>query len=167
MAKDKLFTPEDFDKEPKFPQKNIVKWIVGSFLGIIIIVAIIFGLKGCDSKLESNPVEEINLVNGIEEDSIADIPQGENVSVKKENVEVVPEVFTNRETENDAPQVITATSEQLAEQSAASVSSDVESEAIKVIRGDYGNCPERKKNLGDKYQLIQNRVNQLKRQGVF
>lgn len=47
------------------------------------------------------------------------------------------------------------------------VSSDIESEAIKVIRGDYGNNPGRKNNLGDKYEDVQKRVNELKRQGKF
>lgn len=50
---------------------------------------------------------------------------------------------------------------------ATNVSNDVEAEAIKVIRGDYGIGQERKDKLGDKYQTIQNRVNELKREGLF
>lgn len=49
----------------------------------------------------------------------------------------------------------------------ANVSSDVEAEAMKVIRGDYGNGVERKDRLGSNYQAIQNRVNELKREGLF
>ena len=48
-----------------------------------------------------------------------------------------------------------------------SVSIDVEAEAMKVIRGDYGIGQERKNQLGDNYQIIQNRVNELKKEGVF
>ena len=47
------------------------------------------------------------------------------------------------------------------------VSNDDEAEAMKVIRGDYGIGQERKNKLGDKYQTIQNRVNELKREGLF
>ena len=47
------------------------------------------------------------------------------------------------------------------------VSNDVEAEAMKVIRGDYGVGQERKNKLGEKYQTIQNRVNELKHEGVF
>lgn len=47
------------------------------------------------------------------------------------------------------------------------VSNDVEAEAMKVIHGDYGIGQERKNKLGEKYQTIQNRVNELKREGVF
>ncbi len=48
-----------------------------------------------------------------------------------------------------------------------SITNDVEAEAMKVIRGDYGIGRERKAKLGSKYQPIQNRVNELKREGVF
>ena len=47
------------------------------------------------------------------------------------------------------------------------VSNDVEAEAMKVIRGDYGVGQERKNKLGERYQTIQNRVNELKHEGVF
>lgn len=47
------------------------------------------------------------------------------------------------------------------------VSDDVEAEALRVIRGEYGNGAERKRLLGDKYAAIQNRVNELKRHGAF
>ena len=49
----------------------------------------------------------------------------------------------------------------------ASVSNDIEAEALKVIRGDYGIGQERRNKLGSQYQAIQNRVNELKREGVF
>ena len=47
------------------------------------------------------------------------------------------------------------------------ISNDIEAEAIKVIRGDYGLGQERKDKLGAKYQIIQSRVNELKREGIF
>lgn len=47
------------------------------------------------------------------------------------------------------------------------VSNDVEAEAMKVIRGDYGVGQERKDKLGPQYRPIQNRVNQLKKEGAF
>ena len=47
------------------------------------------------------------------------------------------------------------------------ISNDVEAEAMKVIRGDYGVGQERKEKLGTKYKIIQSRVNELKRKGIF
>lgn len=51
--------------------------------------------------------------------------------------------------------------------SIANISNDVETEALKVIRGDYGIGQERKDKLGEKYKTIQTRVNELKREGLF
>lgn len=44
---------------------------------------------------------------------------------------------------------------------------NIEAEALKVIQGDYGVGQERKNKLGTQYQAVQNRVNELKREGVF
>lgn len=51
--------------------------------------------------------------------------------------------------------------------SSISISNELEQEALKVIRGEYGIGLERKNRLGDRYQPIQSRVNELKREGVF
>ena len=40
-------------------------------------------------------------------------------------------------------------------------------EALKVIRGDYGDGKVRRNQLGVNYKRIQNRVNELKRSGIF
>lgn len=50
---------------------------------------------------------------------------------------------------------------------ASNISNDVETEAMRVIRGDYGVGQVRKNKLGSKYKPIQSRVNELKREGVF
>lgn len=47
---------------------------------------------------------------------------------------------------------------------ARSFDGDVEAMALRVIRGDFGNNPDRRQKLGDDYQVIQNRVNELMRQ---
>lgn len=45
------------------------------------------------------------------------------------------------------------------------VHSELEQEALSVIRGNYGNNPVRRRKLGDRYQEIQDRVNQMYREG--
>lgn len=47
---------------------------------------------------------------------------------------------------------------------ARSSDGDIEAMALRVIRGDFGNNPDRRLKLGDDYQVIQNRVNELMRQ---
>lgn len=48
----------------------------------------------------------------------------------------------------------------------ASVSGDVEENARRVIRGDFGNGQERKDKLGSSYSEIQGKVNEMYRQGL-
>ena len=47
----------------------------------------------------------------------------------------------------------------------SSASGTIEEEAIKVIRGEYGNGDVRKKNLGGRYAEIQSKVNEMYRNG--
>lgn len=47
------------------------------------------------------------------------------------------------------------------------VDGDVETNAHRVIRGDFGNGQERKDRLGSSYSEIQGRVNEMYRQGLF
>ena len=62
----------------------------------------------------------------------------------------------------------TQTTNNVATNNASSVvSNDVEAEALKVIRGEYGIGQERKNRLGNRYDAIQQRVNELKREGAF
>lgn len=50
--------------------------------------------------------------------------------------------------------------------SAIPVNDSLEQKAIAVIRGTYGNGLERKQKLGDKYTVIQNKVNEMYRDGL-
>ncbi len=51
--------------------------------------------------------------------------------------------------------------------SLASLSSSVDENALRVIRGEFGNGQERKNALGDRYTEIQSRVNEMYREGRF
>lgn len=170
MAKEKLFTPEDFDKEPRSPKKNTIKWIIRgvAVIGVIgAIVALIFGLKGCYSDNEIIASKEIVSTREIVDVSNADTTDIDKAAVVNEDVEQISEDQVTQETGNNANLETKEAYKPTVVQPNPGVSSNVESEALKVIRGDYGNYPERKNALGDKYESIQNRVNQLKHQGVF
>lgn len=168
MAKEKLFTPEDFDKEPKAPKNNYKKWVVAAIIVIVVIVAMVLGLKGCESDNQSQDAESqqpavatgfdsnADSVVVIESDT-ADINASQEFETSSDEVEV-----------NDENQLSKTESERMQDSiDNKNVSFDIEAEALKVIRGDYGNNPQRKSHLGNKYQSIQNRVNELKHQGVF
>lgn len=167
MAKDKLFTPEDFDKEPRTSKKNYLKWIIISVIVLHVIIAIILGLKcsGSDNKSQTPEVVTTNVTEM--QDSVITSEVVEKQDSIYSDAQLVNEsTFENNTTKDSS--ISKSYSEQVAEPIVTTDDvSNVETEAIKVIRGDYGNNPERKKILGTNYQSIQNRVNELKRQGAF
>ena len=160
MAKEKLFTPEDFDKDPKSPKRSHIKWIAGTLVAAIAIIAIIVCVKGCDS----------------EEKYATELQQPSSVVEEKVNVTdtIVNEVSQPQQTEVEPADSLQEAAEgQTADDTAATTApqtqniTDGEAEAMKVIRGVYGNYPERKNALGDNYMIIQNRVNELMQQRQY
>ena len=164
-------------------------WIVGAILVIAIIAWLC--VRGCSSSNDNGvitepTVEAVEASGASEGEAVVEEPTVEeeaqpSSSSEAETESPAAEEGTSASTatapETQAP-AATATSETAsrptsntvsaaASAPAAEVSSDIEAEAMKVIRGDYGTGLERKLRLGSKYREIQNRVNELKSQGVF
>ena len=158
--------------EPEEKKNNKWLWII---LAIIVVILLIWWLLPGTSKeseplVEEETTEEVTTPaeNPEEVSEEAEIPAGEDVvegnvnndgsSNQSEPVVNTPETIpstpqsTNNVVTNNAPSV---------------VPNDIEAEAIKVIRGDYGIGQERKNKLGNQYEAIQRRVNELKREGAF
>ena len=170
MAKEKLFTPEDFDKpkDKSFWQK-CKNWIIGCIVIAALAVAIVALVKSCDTQKEvkeptekETPGTEIPTnAEGSETVEQETAPETKEVEQGEEQTAMAPVV--------DIPEVEPKPEATTAKPTTqpANVSDNIEQEAMNVIRGDYGNVPERREKLGSKYQEIQNRVNQLKKEGVF
>ena len=156
------------------PQKNISPNLIWVILGIIAICVICYFIffKSEDTS-KSEPVQKTEIV---EETIVSTSPVSDKEKTTEENLstpdnEVSDNTESNEAGVNDAP-VATDNNPNVAmpatnAASLSNVSSDVDAEAMKVIRGDYGVGLERKNKLGTKYQTIQSRVNELKREGVF
>ena len=169
-------------------------WIVGAILVVAIIAWLC--VRGCSSNdqgVTTEPtVEAVEATGASEEEAVVEEPATENegeqsVSSEAEvdgptteeiasaSTATAPEAPASAATATSASTPTIATSETVSRPSgntvsatpAAQVSSDIEAEALKVIRGEYGTGFERKLKLGSKYREIQNRVNELKRQGAF
>lgn len=151
------------------PSKKWI-WVVAA-----IIVVGLFGYwafsksgKAAEEASSTEVVEEViakqpPTTSELEKDDIAD-ESTVDTATPSENI-----IGSQAEAQQD-PDAESHTSETMKPSTAlakSNVSNDVEAEAMKVIRGDYGVGQERKKKLGVKYQTIQNRVNELKREGVF
>lgn len=166
MGKEKIFKPEDFDKDPDTPEKKYTGKIVGAAVVVLLIVGIVvfFSMKGGGS---DNPSTQ--LPQSVEEPVILDSSSKVRSEVEIEESQISDLAINTDKAKNGA----TSKEDRMEESTAVptspspAVSSNIEQEAMKVIRGDYGVGQERRDKLGNQYGPIQNRVNQLKREGAF
>ena len=156
------------------PDKSNSKTWLWILLGVIALCVIGYFIF---SKSEDTAVTESEQETVIVEETI--LP-ADSVGNQEESAEEVPLTHENEvsniaddqntvaneaQTDTDNNSNITTATTSVA--SKANVSNDVEAEAMKVIRGDYGVGQERKDKLGPKYRTIQSRVNEMKREGIF
>lgn len=146
------------------------KWIIGII--IILVIGLIAWWLTSKSQRPEAPTPAIPEVetepNQVPDDSMADeTSEGVNVPDATEKAEATAETDTAT---NDAPTSDEATQgssrpdkpiQGTAETVGTVATDDIETEALNVIRGKYGNNPDRKNALGSRYNDIQTRVNQL------
>lgn len=162
----------DPNPEPEEKKNNKWLWIILAIIVVILLIWWMFPGTTTESQpvVEEETIEEVTTPaeNPEEVSEEAEIPAGEDAveenvnndgsSNPSEPVVNTPETIpttpqsTNNVVTNNAPSV---------------VPNDIEAEALKVIRGDYGIGQERKNKLGNQYEAIQRRVNELKREGAF
>lgn len=169
------------------PQSSRKKWIWG-VVGIAVLALVVWMLlSGGDKTSDGGKVDEVPVADNVDDSQkddetftstdTPDLDNTDNISQEEVDETVSEEVVENENTPSAPTQ--TGTQRQQPSQGESvpavpaapaprpTVSGDIETEARKVIRGDYGVGEERKAILGDKYSQIQSRVNELKRQGVF
>lgn len=157
--------------EPENTKSNRwIWWVVGVII-LCIIGYFLFSKSGKEqpAQPETEVIEEVSAIEGVDE--ATDQPEGVQDEANDEEASEAAQIEHPAETPKAEAQVPVTNVEleqtQPKATESASVSNDIEAEAMKVIRGDYGIGQERKDKLGAKYQPIQNRVNELKREGVF
>lgn len=144
-------------KAPLKPKKNKI-WIWIVLLLVVLSVATYFIIKPENTETIQN--DEL-----IETPAIVEEPSDE---ISKD----VPSDTTSAENANDdntSDKVKETTHPQVDEKSESEVllsEDSIETKAKQVIRGDFGNGLERKNNLGSEYKTIQNRVNQMYKEGL-
>lgn len=160
---------EEPSPTPNEPKSKAWLWIL---LGVIVLGIIGYMLfSKSNDKVAETPEQEIETVAEFS------VPT-DTIAIEDADIEgVAPndgnEVASTSDTKNsnvvDTPATVdnTSTVPSSTQVNKPNVSNDVEAEAMKVIRGDYGIGQERKDKLGSKYLAIQSRVNELKREGIF
>lgn len=160
--------------EPKEEKNNKWPWII---LVIIVIILLIWWLlpgKSTESEtaVEEETIEEVSTPaeNAEKMSDEAEIPAGEDAVEENANNDESSnssEPVENTLETTTAPSAPQTTNNVATNNASSVVSNDVEAEALKVIRGEYGIGQERKNKLGNQYEAIQRRVNELKREGAF
>lgn len=156
--------------EPQPEEKKGNKALI--WIAAIIVVALLawwLWPSSSSSDVVDEPTEQVEESADVAADSVpteTTVPEEQSESAVSEEEASSTSAETNPAT--SAPAAESATTSVTAPVYAtANVSNDIESEARKVIRGDYGVGKERKDRLGSQYQVIQQRVNELKREGAF
>ena len=166
----KIFKAEDFDKpSPKrsWSSKYLKQILLGVFVVICFIIAIKFIPQGCDNggglNSETPNLDTLDVYN-MRNDSLSSVS---NDSVSSDSI-ITPQIVDKEESKDISGSITEenkTTENKTTSQTVVKVSDDVEKEALSVIRGKYGNNPDRRRLLKDRYQEIQSRVNEMYRNG--
>ncbi len=155
MATNNIFSDQDFEKSPN--EKKSKKPLIygGIVAGLIAVGAIGYGVLGNggnEIKTDNSPVSIVS-------DTTATISKVDSAEVKTD-VEESPVAEEPKQEIDSKPTLPTQDT-----QKPSAPVEEVRAAAISVIRGNYGNNPERRRKLGDRYQEIQSKVNEMYRNG--
>lgn len=150
-------------------------WIFLGIIALVVILSFVFlgKNKGSKSQLPKDnggTVVKIDSIKPTEDntettDSIS--VTKEDSALKKDSVNLTPEKSSNEYNSNNGSTTNVAKDELKPQNSSSEpLNGSLEQKAIAVIRGTYGNGLERKQKLGNEYTVIQNKVNEMYRDGL-
>lgn len=166
----KVAEPNPADEEPKAPKSKAWIWVL---VGVAALVVAGYFLFSQSNSVEQAPTAVESTATSADVNTPAEAKPEEPAEEAKVAEVDAPEATPAEVPAPEVPAASAETTETAVPPASASAKAsddapyDLEAEAIKVIRGDYGVGRERKKRLGVRYQPIQNRVNELKREGFF
>ncbi|MDE5876126.1 MAG: hypothetical protein K2H47_01250 [Muribaculaceae bacterium] len=131
-------------------------WVICAIVAVVIIVWIM--PKSCtEAKEDNEPSKLTETVKTVEADSVATTKTDSVVAAVTTLQEVSEPKGNDKPTTTSVPTV----------ESNSKVGDNVEQEALNVIRGEYGNNPQRRSALGKDYEAVQRRVNQMMKSGKY
>lgn len=161
----KLFSEEDFDKptqQGNWFSEHIKQIILGALVIVCIVLVAIFVPRGCTNG--KVPVADTLVTDTTSNDSVTSVVKDTVSADSAKTAGMVDEAKPNVDTKASNEDNKTEGSK-TATQVNVRVTEDVEKEALSVIRGNYGNNPNRRRLLKERYQEIQNKVNEMYRNG--
>lgn len=116
--------------------------------------------ESATTNAETTKPSEVNKTPTATEEG--NVPTTAKVDEKKAEKQFVNETPSAKSARSSLPKQTTTTSQDFS----TPIDDDVEENARRVIRGDFGNGQTRKDKLGSSYSEIQGRVNEMYRQGL-
>ena len=166
---------EPVDKTGGGNKRNL--WV---FLGIVVLAAILFFVfvgkdneTSVQTNVAQNPVTaKADSIQPAKTEETAEKVDSTNVektdnTLKEEPTKATAEMPASESNSKQSSKPDVVKEEKKTQTSSAiPVNGSLEQKAIAVIRGTYGNGLERKQKLGDEYTVIQNKVNEMYRDGL-
>lgn len=161
----KNFPPGYFEKPEdngNWFSEHIKQILLGAFVIVCAVLATIFVPRGCTN--DEKPVVDTLVTDSIGNDSV---PQVVVDSVGVDSIETTQNVVEDENIKNQSTVAEVGKTEEnkSVKTDVVNVSEDIVKEALSVIRGNYGNNPDRRRLLKERYQEIQNKVNEMYRNG--
>lgn len=177
---------QDIQPKNTAPQEPVNKTGGGNkrnlwvFLGIVVLAAILFFVfvgkdneTSVQTNVAQNPVTaKADSIQPAKTEETAEKVDSTNVektenTLKEEPTKATAEMPSSESNskQSSKPDVVKV-EKKTQTSSAIPVNGSLEQKAIAVIRGTYGNGLERKQKLGDEYTVIQNKVNEMYRDGL-
>ena len=157
-----LFTSDEFQKNNG---KKKSPWgIIVSCLTVIALIGVCIVLMKPDKSDHTDkdtPEEVTEFVVSEQTETSSSTDDVTKQQTPTEPADNNPSGGTQTQSTTSQPAKATNTSK------ATGLTGDLEKDALKVIRGTFGNNPDRRRILGDKYQVLQDKVNELYREGKF
>ena len=166
---------EPVDKTGGGNKRNL--WV---FLGIVVLAAILFFVfvgKDNETSVKTNVAQnhvtaKADSIQPAKTEETAEKVDSTNVektdnTLKEEPTKATAEMPASESNSKQSSKPDVVKEEKKTQTSSAiPVNGSLEQKAIAVIRGTYGNGLERKQKLGDEYTVIQNKVNEMYRDGL-
>ncbi len=161
----KIFSEEDFDKptqQGNWFSEHIKQVLLWAFVIVCVVLAIIFVPRRCTN--DEEPIVDTLVTDSISNDSVPPVIVD---SVGSDSIETTQKVVEDKTVNNPVTttEVNKPEDNKPVKQEDVNISEDVVKEALSVIRGNYGNNPDRRRLLKERYQEIQNKVNEMYRNG--
>ena len=177
---------QDIQPKNTVPQEPVNKTGGGNkrnlwvFLGIVVLAAILFFVfvgKDNETSVKTNVAQnhvtaKADSIQPAKTEETAEKVDSTNVektdnTLKEEPTKATAEMPSSESNSKQSSKPDVVKEEKKTQTSSAiPVNGSLEQKAIAVIRGTYGNGLERKQKLGDEYSVIQNKVNEMYRDGL-